>query len=451
MELDMTKGNPFQLIIRFMLPVFFGNLFQQLYNTVDTIIVGRFVGTGALAAVGATGTISFLILGFVSGLTTGFTVLTAQRFGAGDIKGMKRSIGNATILSVIVAVVMTLLSVIYMKPLLTWMNTPKDIYVQAYAYIIVICGGMITNIIYNMSASVLRAVGNSKAPLYFLVIAVVINCVLDLVFIINFKMGVAGAAWATVVSQGISGVLCLVYMWKKIPLVHPEKEDWKLNGPDSKVQLRIGIPMALQFSITAVGTILVQTSLNLFGSIAVAGYTAACKVEQLAGQMFFAIGTTMATYSAQNKGVGDIKRIKKGARTAALINIVYAIVVGILCIVTIKYAISLFVSGDDILQVTEYATIYIKVVAPFFIPLGAIFIYRNVLQGAGYALAPMMGGVMELIARVVVAYIAAKYMSFTGVCAANIAAWVAAAVYLWIVYLVVMKRAQESQNKIAEI
>lgn len=449
MELDMTKGRPLSLIIKFIIPVFMGCLFQQLYNTVDTIIVGRFVGTGALAAVGSTGTIMFLILGFVSGLTAGFTVLTAQRFGAGDIKGMKRSVANGAILSVMVAIVLTFFSIVFMKQLLNLMHTPKDIYDQAYTYIVIICAGIICNIIYNMSASVLRAIGDSKTPLYFLLVSVVINCVCDLVFIINFKMGVAGAAYATIFAQGVSGIWCLVYIWRKVPILHPEREDWRLNPADTSKQFGLGIPMALQYSITAIGAIMVQSALNMLGAIAVAAVTAASKVEQILTQFFLAMGTTMATYSAQNMGIGDLKRVREGTRTAAILSYIYAIVAGVCSVLLMPYAIVLFVSGSDIASVTEYAMIYIKIVAPFFIPLSAIFVYRNTLQGQGYAMAPTMAGVVELISRVFVAFLAVKFQSFVGVCAANVVAWIMAGGYLWIVYEILMRKSEKRKLELA--
>lgn len=446
MELDMTKGKSLSLIIKFTVPVIMGCLFQQLYNTVDTIIVGQFVGVGALAAVGATGTIMFLILGFVSGLTAGFTVLTAQRYGAGDEKGLKRSVGNAAVLSLIISVVITLISIVFMKDLLTVMNTPSDIFEQAYEYIIIICAGIICNVVYNMSASVLRAIGNSKVPLYFLVVSVVINCVCDLVFIINFKMGVAGAAYATVLAQGVSGVLCFLYIWKKVPLLHPGRENMRIHGDDTRVQLGIGLPMALQFSITAIGAILVQAALNMLGSVAVAAYTAAGKVEQLLTQPFMAIGTTMSTYAAQNIGIGDLKRVREGTKAAAILTYIYAVLAGIAAVLMIRYVIVLFVSGDNVAAVTEYAVTYIKIVSMFFIPLGAIFVYRNVLQGEGYAFAPMFAGVVELLARTVVAFVAAYFKSFEGVCMANVAAWVTAGVYLWIAYEILMRRAEKKRD-----
>lgn len=253
MELDMTKGSPFKLIVRFIIPIIIGNIFQQLYSLVDTVIVGRFVGVKALAAVGATGTITFLLLGFLQGLTTGFTILTAQRFGAGDEEGMKKSVGNAAVLSVIVTVVMTFTSVLIMDWLLRIMRTPADIMDMSREYILIICWGMGFSVLYNLLSSILRAVGNSKVPLYFLVLSAAINIIGDLVLIICFDMGVAGAAVATIASQGISGLLCLVYMVKKVPLLALHKEHLRLDPWCVRNQVSIGIPMALQFSITAVG------------------------------------------------------------------------------------------------------------------------------------------------------------------------------------------------------
>ena len=278
MELDMTKGSPFRLIVKFIIPIILGNLFQQLYNLADTVIVGRFVGVQALAAVGATGTISFLILGFLQGLTTGFTVQTAQRFGAGDMEGMKKSVGNAAVLSVIVTIVMTAVSVLIMDWLLGVMQTPEDIMQMSRTYILIICWGMGCSVLYNLLSSILRAVGNSKVPLYFLILSAGINVVGDLVLIINFHMGVAGAAIATVASQGISGVLCLIYMIKKVPALSLRKDHFRLDRWCVRNQISVGVPMALQFSITAVGTIMVQAALNLLGSTVIAAYTAACKV-----------------------------------------------------------------------------------------------------------------------------------------------------------------------------
>ncbi len=433
MELDMTQGSPGKLILRFTLPIIIGNVFQQLYNMVDAIIVGRFVGNHALAAVGATGTIMFLILGFMQGLTTGFTVLTSQRFGAGDESGLKRSVGNAAILSVIVTVLATVISLVGMKGLLRLMQTPEDIFEMSYTYISIICFGMWANILYNLLASLLRAVGNSKVPLYFLIVSAGLNVVLDLVLILVFQMKVAGAAWATVIAQGVSGILCLIYIAKRVPILHPRKEEWRLHEMDSRNQIRIGVPMALQFSITAIGTIIIQTALNLLGSTAVAAYTAAVKLEQLITQPFSSMGQTMATYCGQNMGKRDLDRMKKGVHTAELFTVVYAIVGALFIIYMVPFGVRLFVS-EEIELITSYVSIYMKICGTFFIPLGLIFVYRNAMQGAGFGFMPMMGGVVELAARAVAAWVAVQMGSFTGICLGNVAAWVAAAVFLFIAY-----------------
>ena len=216
MERDMTAGIPGKIILNFTIPIFIGNMFQQIYNMADTIIVGKFVGTKALAAVGSTGTIMFLIIGFLMGLTAGFTVLTSQKFGAGKMDEMRQSVGNAALLSIIISVIMTAVSMVGMHSLLTLMHTPEDIFQDAYTYIMIICGGIFAQVLYNILASILRALGNSKVPLYFLILSAMLNIVLDLVFIIVFKLGAPGAAWATIISQGVSGVLCLVYIWKDL-------------------------------------------------------------------------------------------------------------------------------------------------------------------------------------------------------------------------------------------
>ena len=311
MQQDMTAGSPVKTILMFTVPIFVGNVFQQFYSMVDTIIVGKFVGTTALAAVGSVGTIMFLIIGFMLGLTAGFTVLTAQRFGAGDMKGMRKTVGSAATLSVIMTVIMTTISMLGMKPLLKFMNTPSDIFADAYHYIMVICAGIFATVLYNLLASILRAIGNSQIPLYFLILSALLNVVLDLLLIIVFRMGAAGAAYATVISQGVSGVLCLIYIIKKIPELKLEKSDFQLNGHIAKVQIGIGIPMALQYSITAIGSMMVQSSLNVLGSGAVAAFTAANKIEQVLTQAYVALGTTMATYCAQNIGAGKVKRIRQ--------------------------------------------------------------------------------------------------------------------------------------------
>ena len=396
MEKDMTTGSPAWAIFHFVLPVFLGNVFQQFYSMADTIIVGKFVGNKALAAVGSTGTIMFLIITSLIGMTVGFTVLTSQRFGAGDMDGMRKTVGCAAILSVIVSVVATAVSMLGMRSLLTIMNTPADIFDDAYAYIMIICGGIFAQVLYNYLASVLRALGNSRTPLYFLILAALLNIVLDLVFIIQFHAGAAGAAYATVISQGVSGVLCLLYIWKKVPVLHLKRSDWRLDWHIAKLQLGLGLPMALQYSITAIGTIMVQSALNSLGSTLVAAFTAASKIEQVVTQAYVALGTAMATFCAQNMGAGKISRIRRGFRDATLMGIVYSLFAALLVVTVGKYMTYLFIS-EEIETILPSVDIYLKCVAAFFIPLTVVNLYRNGLQGMGFGFLPMMAGVAELV------------------------------------------------------
>lgn len=445
METDMTKGNALSVILKFTLPLFLGNVFQQMYNMVDTIIVGRFVGPDALAAVGSTGTIMFLVIGFSQGMSTGFTVLTSQRFGAGDIKGAKHSVANGTILSVFVIVIMTALSLFFMKPLLRLMNTPEDIFKDAHTYISIICMGIVANIFYNLFSSFLRAVGNSRVPLLFLAFSSVLNLVLNLLFVIAFQMGVAGSAWATNVAQGISAVLCILYIYRKVPALAPDRAQWKLSGWATRHQLSVGIPMALQFGITASGTMIMQSAINLFGSTAVAAYTAANKLQNLVTQGMTAMGQTMATYSGQNYGKGDVSRIRLGVKLAMGTGTVYSLLSSAFICLALPLALKLFFSGEvDMTTMMPWAKTYIYLCAVFYIPLTMIYIFRNTMQGCGHGLLPMMGGVVELAARLVMAAIAIHFGSYLLSSACDPAAWVSAGLFTWISYLFVIKRVEKS-------
>lgn len=325
MEQDMTQGKPLSIILKFTLPLLVGNIFQQFYNMADTIIVGRFVGANALAAVGSTGTVMFLIIGFAQGITAGFTILTSQRYGAKDEKAVRASVANGILLSVLVTILITVVGLSTMKPLLLLMNTPEDIFADAYTYSMLICSGVVACIFYNLFSSLLRAIGNSKVPLFFLVFSACLNVVLDLLLILCFHMGVAGAAIATNISQGVSAVLCLIYIYKNVPVLCPERTQWRLSASDTAYQMRMGIPMALQFSITASGAMVMQAAINLFGSVAVAAFTAASKVQNLVTQGMMSMGQTMASYGGQNYGKGDYHRLEKGVRSALLISVIYSL------------------------------------------------------------------------------------------------------------------------------
>ena len=340
-------------------------------------------------------------------------------------------------LSFIVGALLTVLFMVFMKPLLTLMNTPSDIFADAYAYIMIVSGGILAQMLYNLLSSILRALGNSKLPLYFLIISALLNIVLDLVFIIGFHMGAKGAAVATVIAQGTSGVLCLFYIIAKVPVLHLKREDFYVESDIYKNQLRIGIPMALQYSITAIGTMMVQSSLNILGSTLVAAYTAAGKIEQVVTQAYVAMGTTMATYGAQNMGAGSVKRIREGFRACTIIGAVYSVAAAAFIMTVGKFMTYLFVS-EDVNVIMSSVDVYLKCIGIFFIPLAIVNIYRNGIQGLGYGLLPMMAGVAELIGRGVVAVIAGKMRSYTGVCLAGPAAWSLAAALLIVMYFFIM-------------
>ena len=384
MEQDMTKGSPFRVLIMFTLPLAIGNIFQQLYNMADTIIVGRYVGADALAAVGSTGTVMFLLNGFAQGITAGFAVLTSQRYGAKKMDGVRQSV----------------------------------------------------------------SVGNSRMPLVFLVLSACLNVVLDLILIINFKMGVAGAAWATNLSQAISAVLCAVYIYKKVPALMPEKRHWRFHKGDTRYQLATGIPMALQFAITSSGTMVMQSAINLFGSEAVAAYTAAGKIHGLLTQGMVAMGQTMAVYSGQNYGKGDAGRIRQGVRAALIIEVIYSVASAVVVSAALGPSLGLFFSGEvDLAAMMPWARTYTTICTLFYVPLCTIFIFRNTMQGCGYGFLPMMGGVVELAARLIVAVIAMDIHSYWLACACDPAAWVGAGLFTGISYLYIIKKIEKNLGK----
>ena len=430
---DMTTGSPVKLILFFSIPLLIGNIFQQFYSMVDTIIVGQYIGVEALAAVGSTGSMVFLVNGFILGLTSGFSVLVSQRFGAKDEDGIRKAVSSTITLSTIAMIIITLVSVFTARPMLNLMNTPSDIIDDAYAYIVVIFAGTIATFLYNMISSILRALGDSKTPLYFLIVSSVLNVVLDLVFIINFSMGVAGAAYATIISQGVSGLLCLIYTYRKYPILKFNKGDFNVDRSYYSKHLRIGIPMALQFSITALGVMIVQSALNVFGSSVIAAYTAASKALQLVMQPAITFGVTMATYCGQNLGAKNYKRIKEGVTKCSIISIILSLISGMVLIVFGKYFVMLFLNNPDEI-ILSYAKQCLDLAGIFFIPLGLIFIYRNALQGIGDSFVPMIAGVFELVARAIVAFTLPSFIGYLGICLSDPIAWVFAVIPLAYTY-----------------
>lgn len=441
---DMTQGNPFKLFIWFSIPLLIGNVFQQLYSMVDTIIVGKFLGEEALAAVGSTGSMFFLVNGFLLGLTSGFSVMVAQRFGAKDEEGVKRAIASNITLTVILTLITTAIMLLVKTPLLRLMNTPENVFGYANTYITVIYAGIFTQAFYNMAAGILRAVGDSKTPLYFLIIASIVNIVLDLVFIVNFKMGVAGAAYATNIAQGLAAVLCLLYSYKKFTILRLKKEDFKVSTVYYRTHLCIGLPMALQFSITAMGIMTLQSAINIWGSSVMAAYTAASKVIQLVMQPLITYGVTTATFVGQNLGAGLYDRIRQGVRTVTYLSIGTSIVASGILIFLGKTLVGFFLDNPSP-EVIGYASQVLNYAAMFLIPLSLIFVYRNALQSMGQSFIPMMAGVFELVARAVVAYTLPAFIGFAGICLADPAAWMAAFIPLSITYFIKMHKLRKEE------
>ena len=437
----MTKGEPFKLISLYSLPILIGQLFQQLYNMCDTIIVGQLLGANALAAVGTTGPMNFLVLGFLYGMTSGFAVITAQKYGAKNFEQLKKSVAVNILLNLVVGIVITAIACLLTMPILKLINTPPEIIDQAFSYIFVIYIGILAIVLYNGCSCVLRAVGDSKTPVYFLLISSVLNIILDIVFIKYFDSGVAGAAWATVISQGISGVGCFIWIIIKYPILHVGIKDFKCSWNFIWSHLSTGLSMGFQFSITAIGTIILQGALNKFGSTKIAAYTAAQKVEQLVTVAASVMGVTMANYAGQNLGAARIDRIKEGVTKSIIISTAFAIFACVLAWTLSDQMVGLFLDGSTMEasvwnEILSSARLYLRICGLFFPTLFLLFIYRNTMQGIGKGFWPLMGGVFELVARTLAAYLLPGIMGYIGIIAAGPLAWIAATVPLAIAYYI---------------
>ncbi len=430
---ELTSGSPIKLITFFMLPIFLGNIFQQLYNLVDALIVGRIIGINALAAVGATSPIIFMIISFVFASTQGFTVITAQKFGAREYDLVKKSLAASIVLSAALMIIVTLISAPFSYQMLAFLRTPTDIIDMADTYLFIMLVGIFATVFYNLSSNIIRALGDSKTPLYFLIFASILNVFLDIYFIVNLKMGIAGAGWATVLSQAVSTILCLAFMFWKFPILRLKKEDWNVSKDFYMEHLRVGIPMGFQMSVLSIGIIALQFVLNGFGSVAVAAFTTAMRVDQLFTQVYLALGATMAVFAAQNFGAKKLSRIKEGAKASILI----AFITSIFSILVLTFfsgdLVALFMSEVDP-EVVRLAEIYLHILMIFFFFLGVLLIFRNILQGMGSVMAPLASGIAELIARTACAFIFGHYFGYVGICTATPAAWAAAALVLFIGY-----------------
>lgn len=437
-SVDLTVGNPWKNILYFCVPILISNIFQQLYSMVDTIIVGQTISLSALAAVGCTGSISFLVIGFISGITGGFGVMMAQYFGAKNEENFKRSVGTCYLLSIIVSVVVTAIAVPTAMPLLRLMRTGDDIIGRAYSYIVTIYAGVAATVIYNMSAAMLRAIGDSRSPLIFLIMASVLNIGLDFLFILFFHMDVMGAGLATVLSQLIAGVACIVYGLKRYEILRIRREHLRWNTSFAWKHTMVGLPMALQFSITAIGVMVVQSVLNDLGTIKVAAYTAASKIDTIAQQPFLAMGAAIATYCAQNYGAHRFERIRQGMNIGLVLTILFSVFGFVLVLVLRSPLLRLF--SEDYATIQEDAYLYLFINTGSYLFLGLIYLYRNGIQGMGFSAVTMLSGVTELVMRVFAALVFAKLWGFVGVCSANPAAWVGADIILIVIYCLVYKR-----------
>ena len=433
MAKNMTEGNPLKIILLFSVPVLLGNLFQQFYNMVDTIIVGQYLGEEALAAVGSTGCLMFLVLGFANGIAQGFGVMISHSYGAKDYKLLKHYVALSLLLTVAISAILTTITVSGSRLLLLWMNTPENIFELANNYIQVIFAGIILTMGYNVAAGILRGIGDSKTPLYFLILSSFLNIFLDVFLIVVIPLGTAGAAYATIISQGISALLCYIYMFRKFDVLKLHRDDIYVDLVGVINILSVGIPMALNYSITAIGTMIFQSAVNVFGSGVVAAYTAASKVSNIATQTLPTLGTAMATYCAQNLGAGKVHRIFDGMKQAFFLCIVTAVLAAATCTLGGRFIVSWFINNPSE-EVFSYAMQYLYTISWFMLPLAWIFAYRNALQGLNQGFVPMISGIVELVSRYAVILLFAKPFGYAGVCFADPAAWVTTGVLLMVTY-----------------
>ena len=428
-----------KLIIRFAVPTFLGMLFQQFYNMVDAMIVGKFLGVDALAGVGSTGAINFVVLGFCMGICNGFAIPIAQMFGARKESELRKYVANSTWLCIGFSVILTVVVVASCRQILVLLNTPEDIFSYAYDYIVIIFAGIPCIILYNMVASIIRSLGDSKTPVYFLAVSSVLNIVLDILFILTFHMGVAGAAWATVLSQGVSGVVCLFYMGKSYPILRGTKAEWKIRTGYMGTLCGVGVPMGLQYSITGIGSLVLQFAVNGLGATVVAGVTAAQKIMQFTGCPFDTLGQTMAPYSGQNLGAGKLDRIGEGLKSANIIGFIISGVIFIALVLFGKTLTLLFMDASAT-QAIQYAHQFMVVSSAGYCLLTLVNTVRFTIQGMGFSTFAMIAGVMEMIARSLAGLVLVSFIGYWGVCLAHVLAWIFADVFLIPCYCVCVKK-----------
>ena len=431
---NLTEGKPSKVLVAFTLPVIASAIFQQLYNIADLVIVGRLLGVEAFASVGAVAPLFFLIMFIIVGLTSGFSVITGQRFGAKDFDGVKNSVVISTFLSVFATLLFTIIFSIFMHPILNILNVPQNIYTNAYWYIEIVVLGLISATFYNLLANIIRALGDSKTPLYFLIVASVANIFLALFFIEILKLGVAGSAIAVILSQGLSVLLCLYFVKKKFPILHLKRKDWLIkfdkNFYSSSLEhLKVGVPMSIQFSIIGLGVIVIQSVCNTFGSNVIAAVTAALRIEQIATLPMISFGVALASFVAQNFGAKKFRRIRTGVIQTSLLSIFLSILMAIIMRYFGADIVREFI-GTASAEIIDIAHQYLLISTFFYVFLSQIFIYRNALQGMGEVVFPLVASVAELLMRAFAAvYLAIKF-GYIGMFFSGPIAWVSACIIL---------------------
>ena len=445
----LTEGSIWKGILLFALPLLGSSLIQQLYSTVDLIFVGQLLGTKASAAIGASGLIVTCLIGFFNGMAVGTNVFAARHYGAKRFNELKKLIQTIFWTGIIGGLLLMVIGLIFSPAFLTWMGTPKRIFPLAVRYLRIYMVSMISIVSYNLLGGVLRALGDSRTPLLYQFFGGIINVFADFIFLAVFHMGVGGAALATVISQGLSAILSFIYIKKKFTILKPSKEEMKYDKSLSKVLLRVGLPGAFQYSITAISCILVQASLNNFGSDSVAAYSVANKIENMVTQFYPALGIGISTFAGQNLGAGELKRVRKGFRVSVYMNIAYSILAFFICQFFASPMTKLFVdSNTSSPLVIEESILYVTTMSIFFIPLGFIFIFRTGCQGLGSGKIPMLSAIIELIARATTAFSLPYFFGFLGICLSNAVSWIGAGFILPFVYLAFMRKLERRNEEI---
>ena len=438
MTKDMTVGSPAKQIVLFSIPLLIGNAFQQFYNMADTFIVGRTLGNNALAAVGCTAGLIFLLQGFATGATAGMSIVTAQRFGAQDTEGVKHSFAVSCLISILVTVLLTVFGLFATEPLLRLLRTPAEIFQDAYRYFIFIVGGLASCMLFNLMSNAMRAVGDSISPLVFLVIACAVNIILDCVFILKLGMGVEGAAIATLVAQFVSGFLCIFYIKWKLPVLQLSLRHFKCSWAEWRQHMKLGLPMGFQSSIIALGTIIVQFALNTLGTTEIAAYTAASKLDNLGVLPLMSFGIAMATYVGQNHGANRPHRIRQGIFQCSLMSIFFALIIGAIDVCFGDSLSSLFLEGEAIAIRLSHQFLIINGVC--YSLLALLFVFRYSLQGLGYSFVPTVAGIAELVMRSICAIALTSVIGYPGTCIANPLAWIGSLIPLSIALIPLLRR-----------